>query len=510
MIKLTYPLETEDRFLVWQNIVFGPFDSMYDFSGQQLNFNAQLEAISEARGMYGDNDVEHDKIEADLLYFPLIGCISPMPTADYPKYIRIAGLTPYGHATTKDASYGIAIHKGTTFGNFTYGPTHFAFEKIAEKTQWIVYRCDVKRGTRHTIGAVSMATIDLIETIYNDTVWVYYTQYNYVLPTAGILTTQDLYQQQTFDAIKNWCSMGVQNPLQPPYQTRSSGKLLKVDKSLSLPSLYPTSARNMVDAYVSRIMPMGIPLNDYNYGDLAMEACENARIIGMNMLEFLRDLRNIKDLIPKLQALRGLKGVKRLKGLSGDYLQYKFGILPTISDLKEIVAAFRRRQLLYVDRNGYNVYTAGHNSQIDVDNVRYEKLQRIKLAIENEDNVFEKLLDTFDSLGVLPDFQNLWELVSYSFVIDWFIDVGDFLKRVDTRLKLLRLNIRYVTMSSKTVVKGVFTPTIDQPISGPIDWVHYHRWVSDQCPVPPLTLQSNTEGFNHWLEAGALIIQRIL
>jgi hypothetical protein len=98
--------------------------------------------------------------------------------------------------------------------------------------------------------------------------------------------------------------------------------------------------------------------------------------------------------------------------------------------------------------------------------------------------------------------------VPYSFVIDWFIDIGDFLERVDTRLRISRLNIRYVTMSLKRNITRKFVFSSSFPFVGTATLVDYSRWTEDQCPLPPLTSSGTTTVSNHWLEAGALIAQR--
>jgi len=128
--------------------------------------------------------------------------------------------------------------------------------------------------------------------------------------------------------------------------------------------------------------------------------------------------------------------------------------------------------------------------------------------VSDEDSEFDRLISSIDSLGFAPTLENIWDLIPYSFVVDWFIDIGGLLERVDTRLRLLRLNIRYTTMSKKDIVRYNIRPSVELPLSGTVEKVHYHRWVSDQCPVPALSAQPTFQGFNHWLESGALILSR--
>jgi hypothetical protein len=251
------------------------------------------------------------------------------------------------------------------------------------------------------------------------------------------------------------------------------------------------------------LFPDKFPIEDKHYGLLAQEASQTVNANNVNMIAFLRDLRKPQELIPKLRNLRKLK----LKGVSGEYLGVQYGILPTISDIQAIIRACKAAKA-YLDKNGFKTYTAGWHKEIKQNGLTSELTQRIKLAIEDEDDAFQELIQRLESMGTLPTFVNIWDLVPYSFVVDWFIDVGGLLERVDTHLRLLRLNIRYVTMSRKTKVSGKMPVDVGTTFVGSIDWVHYHRWTSDQCPVPPLSLETTFQDFNTWLEAGALLAQR--
>lgn len=252
------------------------------------------------------------------------------------------------------------------------------------------------------------------------------------------------------------------------------------------------------------------PIEDYDYGTLALEATESSRINTVNMLAFIADMRNPKSLVPKLENLgklpRDATTIKRLAGASDDYLTYHYGILPTVDDVNSIINASRKASQYY-DRNGYVVYNAGKTTS-SVLKPTWEVEQHIKLATSAEEEVFGSILRGFDNLGVFPSYENIWDLIPFSFVVDWFVNVGNFLQDYDNLQRLDRLNVKYVTMSKKTTV----TRTLDSLVpglNGSISLVRYHRWVTRQCPVPKLTLTTTSSDSNHWLESGALILQRI-
>jgi len=221
----------------------------------------------------------------------------------------------------------------------------------------------------------------------------------------------------------------------------------------------------------------------------------------VNMIAFLRDLRKPQELIPKLRKL------KKLRTTAGNYLSYKYGILPTIDDLKSIVAAVLKLKP-YLDKNGFKTYGAGFTDSYTSSSITTKLEQHIKIAISDEDSAFDAIASKLDSMGFLPTLENVWDLIPYSFVLDWFVDVGDFLHRVDSRLRLVRLNIRYATMSRKETTSYKLIAGPNLPFAGPIDLVRYQRWVTDHCPVPPLSVSTPFSVSDHWLEAGALILSR--
>lgn len=247
-----------------------------------------------------------------------------------------------------------------------------------------------------------------------------------------------------------------------------------------------------------------------HYGDLANSAVSGLDAVQMNMISFLRELPEVSSLIPKLKNLRKLRSLKNAALDASDaFLTAKYGWMPTSSDLQEIWHAMTK-YVPITDRNGFRNTSARSIATAVVSPTEtFTATQCIKLAIGVEDNLFITLLERLEYIGLFPSLNSLWDLVPYSFVLDWFIDLGDLLERVDTRLRLLRLDIKYVTSSRKILRSKIFLPDAELPFVGDVNWVSYHRWTSSLCPVPPLSLQTNLLPVSHWLEGSALLLQRM-
>lgn len=510
MISLVYPLDTEDRILFVNKMAFPHYGDDFLFTNSKVRFNSKLRAIEETKGMFGENDVIHDKIEGDVEYVPACGSALLEPTTQYPDQMRIPVYSTNSSGVVSEKtmlmSHGIACKDRVTME-----------VNSSQVIQRVTYRNDAGLWTyKEVVAFVNDPTTvtnafeyTILGARWNGTPYIYstsvYVSAQRLVHSTGQLgwktginwlTRQSAQTiKDTIDSYKTSWSDTVTNLLGSTYKGR-------YDKTFS-----PSGAKQKIDSLIRSLFPEKFPIEDKHFGDLAMEASKSIQANDVNMIAFAKDLyglRNPKEWAP---ALKKLSKLRNTKDLSNTYLTGIYGVMPTVSDIQTILKAFKRIGP-YIDKNGFKTYGSGHHAELDQDGLHFDLLQRIKLAIPDEDDAFMSLIQRLEDMGTLPTFENVWDLVPYSFVVDWFVDVGGFLERVDAFARISRLNIRYVTMSRKTSIRGTITPKPEASFVGTIDWVHYHRWVSDQCPVPPLSLKTTFQDFNHWLESGALLQQR--
>jgi hypothetical protein len=293
-----------------------------------------------------------------------------------------------------------------------------------------------------------------------------------------------------------------ESPVGDIYASGNPGYSLQCYRSKVNPSMSVSAFRGWINTQlIPSLEELHSTIEGVHFGELAMDATAKVNRNQSNMIAFFRDLRDPKAMLLKL------KNLKNIKVHANNYLAVQYGILPTISDLQNIVNAFKAREP-YLDRHGYQTYTAVR-SNASSNGVFSESLeQRIKVAIENEDDDFKRLAQAVESAGFALTLENVWDLIPYSFVVDWFVGVGDFLERADSRMRISKLNIRYATMSQKSIKERYFLASKSYPYSGTLKLVQYSRWTEDHCPVPPLFFQNTPTVSNHWLEASALLIQR--
>lgn len=475
MINVSVKNDSEDWYMVDYSILLGPIQ----FSDEETSFTEKIrhpiDTIREARCFFHENYVYNVQVEADLNFQSTLSQVVPTPTPTYPDGITFHGRTWRGLGTN-----GAVIKYFDSY-------THYAAIAVSEDSivvrkifcrtsdgrvyggQVVQYERFAKFGTASVTRRKHYASVS------------YGSPYTRVVPPSG--------GKPSWEQIAAWCP-----DIPTGYSTGNS--IAYVYGCLP----YDT-AMSVVDRALTTILttPFGPQL--VPYGDLAQEASEKFSAVKVNMLEFLSEIVNPVKLIEQLRNLR------KLKDLASLYLGTHYGVLPTISDLKSLYRS-AVRQKPFVDRNGYQTTSAGRIFYDQIGEVHQVLEQHVKLAIDNEDSDFLELIRGTESLGILPTLANVWDLIPLSFVVDWFLKVGDFLERVDTLARVMRFNVKYVTLSHKRTCTMELIPSNTIPFSGSVKHVRYWRSPQAWCPTPELTFSQPESPTSHWLEGAALYIVR--
>lgn len=498
MISLAIPKIENNLYVELNSAIIGPIlldnSPIADFS----LFRSTTDVLSEAKGRYHENYVNHHEIKADITYEPIIPDITPFPTSMYPDQVKWKCFTSSNLQIERTVTCGIGYHGAVAIVYGTATIDMYAYDRAAAN-KLIVYKL------QSYVASASQQFATCTKTEYTfiskDTNNLTCARKVYVLGSQSTPTLRsgDWSKKRSFLDVVGACEANISSS-----GSSQSNQLVALRRRFSLPAIYPDEIRSYVDTFVqTSVENSSFPLELEHYGDLAMEAARKVNATNVNVLALLRDLRNPLEMIPKL------KNLYKLKNVADDFLTIDYGLLPTVSDLQDIFGAFQRLKP-YLDRYGFATYNACHQDSTTIGLIDYSLEQRIKLAIGNEDSTLISILNKIDSIGVAPTFENIWDLIPFSFVIDWFIDIGDFLERVDTRLRLLRWDIKYATLSYKQCRSTVIKPSPVCPIFGTVESVSYKRWTLGQCPTPPLSFQDNSQDLStHWLEGGALLAQRL-
>lgn len=239
--------------------------------------------------------------------------------------------------------------------------------------------------------------------------------------------------------------------------------------------------------------------------DLTYAAVQQVQTASVNGLALISDLRNLGDLIPKFTKVMGNFSKKTLKSVakasSSVALEYFYGMRLTISDLKIVLDGI----YTYVQANNLSRRRSASTGFM-IDGLGYQAHLGVYIPpLSTNFMKFRAMLADFD-FEVTPS--NVWDLVPYSFVVDWVLPVQDFLQRLELGAKIGsgRMQILYTIGSYKTSAY----PSISSGICGVVVTV-YRRDVFAMPPEMKLLASSGkTKPFDHIVEGMSLLVQGIL
>lgn len=493
MISLWYPDVPFPHYYVdIDGFCCGPFGSTGMKSRSLMEFRLSSDELVQGSTIYHERDVWNVQTDAELEYSLVADQVSAVPTATYPDRVSLRYLNGTLRYYSKGMGGNYACSRGIVTSS-SYEP--WAIEYPSPNVV-ITHRLYYDRANE-VVTAYDKYTYTVNGT-GTQASWFrekYVAYFGYASPASVDWSTSQTYESLIEDASRVIATRDV-------VHTTSSGTKTLSRYGLDKPLLNLQVLKNIASAWALTTLK-DVPPESVDYGLLAMKASEHVNATDINVIAFLRDLRRPQELIPKLQNL------KNLKTWANNYLTVKYGILPTISDVNSIIASIEKIRAEMKNLRPYNTYSAGNVSTLrtGLNSVRRE--QHVKLAIANGEGGLSALCRGFERIGVFPNLKSIWDLLPYSFCVDWLVDVGDYLARIDLRLRLMRYSILYSVLSDKITTIKVARVAANSPISGSCQTRTYHRWTSGQCPLPSLTsLNSQTAPSSHWLEAAALLVQR--
>jgi hypothetical protein len=187
--------------------------------------------------------------------------------------------------------------------------------------------------------------------------------------------------------------------------------------------------------------------------------------IETNNLENLSQLSSITDLIEPIQGFRSLVRMVRyganpvqltlsiLDVLASAKLTWEYGIAPTISDAREIAAKTRPIYDRISSNDYFKPQTFNGKFTYEVPDTYIASLSgltivsRAKIRGNLNPHSYLAAILPLHAFGLVPSLAHLWDLLPFSFVVDWFVNVGRRLEDVDSSVEMLCLDTNYVTLS---------------------------------------------------------------
>lgn len=260
-----------------------------------------------------------------------------------------------------------------------------------------------------------------------------------------------------------------------------------------------------------------IPTPDINrWGDLCQSAIQDARSVDINSLQFVRELFELKDSI--LGWLRLLRGKATPKSVSKAFLGLRYGLNLTLKDTEKLKDAITSEfEMVY--RKYYRYCRAQAQESIVINSgllqdIAVDQYFYYKIYYDPVDTGFRSLIRKLMNWDVFPTFQNIWDLIPLSFVLDWFMDFENYFDIVDTGGYIMYLKVIEAIETRKTVFHSVpldkFLPVNmgSWNLSGSIDYTRYERVIKPYITLPRLRLDTPSN-FSNFAELTAIILVNV-
>jgi hypothetical protein len=254
-------------------------------------------------------------------------------------------------------------------------------------------------------------------------------------------------------------------------------------------------------------------------GDLTEEAANSVRLTNINSIAYLKDFAELGAFATGMVNTMGKVFSKsgKFKMLAEAYLALHYGLKLTVKDTRELADSFNRIQLEQM------VQTLGASRTYSVDlpgapGVPVAVKRHLKAEVDCWTNHQRFFFDRVDQCkhalyeyDATPSFENLWDLAPYTFIVDWFLPIGDTLGRMELRDYAQTFNLRRAFYSRKyTWANRESYLTIGgNRVEASVSYSFYSRECTQAFALPPMRVDNPKGSFNHFVEAAALILAHL-
>lgn len=277
----------------------------------------------------------------------------------------------------------------------------------------------------------------------------------------------------------------------------------EIGKSFSLPyrsfSMTKDQLRRYMDESIRPLFGRWTIPTISDWGDLCQEAIQKGEIQA-NAWTLWHDLRAVGSEIVSYG-----KAIKKpsLKNISGAYLNTRYGTRLTAQDMSEyadyLLGITKKWNSVY---KGYDTYVARRS----VNKSGWVGYDSITCYASLKDSMTDIVVHSLQQTGV-GQLANAWDIIPFTFVVDWFFEVEALFENLDYRWNACTLNVKDVIRTYKrartlTIPNFLFCGhDVDVTLSV------YHRSCGHKLSYPSLGIHSSDDYQNHVLDLTMIGLQ---
>lgn len=253
--------------------------------------------------------------------------------------------------------------------------------------------------------------------------------------------------------------------------------------------------------YISRLhgklfdLHRSMPIPNFECPTTLLTDLRNAMpYLDVNNIDNLWQLKAYKEMLPPI-----IKAIKshNFKSCAELYLWWKYTYSTSMMDLGEMYKFFCN-----LAKHG-NLQASGKASVVYRKSVDY-KVCRLLETTRYHCKFQPYKVSLCEMLGLNLSLANAWDMVPWSFVVDWVLNIGDILARYDSIYYLSKLKYQHGTSSVKA--EGfIELDSLPKLIVASLRYSYYERRIEVSMPIGHAGLQVENP-LNHTLDGTALIV----
>lgn len=289
-----------------------------------------------------------------------------------------------------------------------------------------------------------------------------------------------------------------------------------------------------VDAEIRRIglLRRSEYVPDTVFGDLALECATQVKFVKENVLGLFVDIADWRQTAGFFRLLRndnlwrntrtamsllGNKYRKRLKYIKATlgapasaYLGAKYGVLPTVSDLRRLMSGVENAYLNATAQQRLHSRQVASIVYPDSVSGTYTATLTVEVAKWPDDFLghVSNFITDAKRWGLYPEMQNVWDVLYASFVADWVVNISDYLTQLQDYKNLEHwFPVKYCICSEKWERAVTITELVPSyyRATGVVEFTYYVRWMSREVPLPNPSMRTMVSQLGkHSVEATAL------